>query len=69
MDRIYERKRAALVDLNGTALNASRRRLREADPEEQPEEKAAGAARVAFRRVFPMRRRRFPGREGGDAHR
>ncbi|CAJ1354473.1 unnamed protein product [Effrenium voratum] len=41
LDRIYERKRAALVDLNGTALNASRRRLREADPEEQPEEKVA----------------------------
>eukprot|EP00931_Biecheleriopsis_adriatica_P120778 TRINITY_DN95877_c0_g1_i1.p1 TRINITY_DN95877_c0_g1~~TRINITY_DN95877_c0_g1_i1.p1 ORF type:complete len:347 (+),score=59.08 TRINITY_DN95877_c0_g1_i1:109-1041(+) len=39
LDRIFERKRAALVDLNGSAEAPPRRRLRTDDPEEQPEDK------------------------------
>lgn len=41
IDRIFERKRAALVDLNGSADAPPRRRLRAGDPEERPEEKVA----------------------------
>lgn len=41
LDRIFERKRAALVDLNGSAEAPPRRRLRLGDPEERPEEKVA----------------------------
>ena len=39
LDRIYERKRAALVDLNGAAEAPPRRRMRRGDPQELPEEK------------------------------
>ena len=41
LDRIYERKRAALVDLNGTADAPPRRRLRRGDPQENSEEKVS----------------------------
>lgn len=41
IDRILERKRAALVDLNGAADGPSRRRLRLTDPEESPEDKVS----------------------------
>lgn len=41
LDRILERKRAALVDLNGVADAPSRRRAREDDPQENPEDKVA----------------------------
>jgi len=41
LDRIFERKRAALVDLNGSAEAPPRRRLRVDDPAERPEDKVA----------------------------
>ncbi|CAE8634687.1 unnamed protein product [Polarella glacialis] len=41
LDRIFERKRAALVDLNGSAEAPPRHRLRMGDPEERPEEKVS----------------------------
>ena len=60
LDRIYERKRAALVDLNGTADAPPRRRLRRGDPQENSEEKVSVQRFTLVSRGAPPVKRRQP---------
>jgi len=60
LDRIYERKRAALVDLNGAADAPPRRRLRRGDPQENTEEKVSVQRFTLVSRGAPPAKRKQP---------
>eukprot|EP00930_Biecheleria_cincta_P031663 TRINITY_DN21974_c0_g1_i1.p1 TRINITY_DN21974_c0_g1~~TRINITY_DN21974_c0_g1_i1.p1 ORF type:complete len:286 (+),score=41.78 TRINITY_DN21974_c0_g1_i1:60-917(+) len=62
LDRILDRKRTALVELNGSEEAPPRRRLRVGDPEENPEEK------VAVQRFTLVSRGALPGKRTAPQH-
>lgn len=62
LDRILDRKRTALVELNGSEEAPPRRRLRVGDPEERPEEK------VSVQRFTLVSRGARPGKRAAPQH-